>query len=84
MTAADDLVVDLAERYDLAGQGEGALPASVLRRLHSRQAGSGKDCPRCQERKALSAFSRDSTREDGLRRYCRKCANESERRRVRA
>ena len=79
---ADDLVSALASRYDLAGQGEGALAASVVRRLHAHQAASGKSCPRCHTLKALSAFSRDSSRLDGLRKYCRECANSAEKRRV--
>lgn len=81
---ADALVASLADRYDRAGQGEGKLAASVLRRLHALQAASGKSCPRCGERKALSAFSRDSSRKDSLRRYCRDCANSAEKRRINA
>lgn len=73
---ADLLVADLAARYDLAGQGEGTLPASVVRRLHARRAASGKTCERCQERKSLGAFSRHARNPDGLRAYCRNCASD--------
>lgn len=80
--AADALVASLADRCDRAGQGEGKLAASVLRRLHALQAASGKTCERCRAHKPLTAFSRHARNPDGLRRYCRNCANSAESDRV--
>ena len=40
---------------------------------------ASKRCPTCRETKAVSAFSRDSTKKDGLRSECKECARESNR-----
>jgi hypothetical protein len=63
----EEAVAALAADYDPE------LVASTLRRLQRYQAESGRTCERCQERKPLSAFSRDSRDPVGLRRYCREC-----------
>ncbi|AYN57788.1 hypothetical protein PBI_DRMANHATTAN_70 [Arthrobacter phage DrManhattan] len=65
----------IAARYDY-GDGEGeALTREAMARLAYRRKRSGKTCDRCREFKPMSAFSRDSSRPDGLRRYCRACAS---------
>jgi hypothetical protein len=81
-TNPDELVRRLADFHDRAGQGEGLLADSVVRRLHARQATSGKTCERCQVRKRLSGFSLHRRNTDALRNYCKECANIAERRRV--
>jgi hypothetical protein len=65
----EELVADVAASYDAE------LVASSIRRLHALQAGSGRTCERCHERKSLSGFSRDARDPIGLRRYCRGCAS---------
>lgn len=77
----EERVVAVAAPYDDA---QGTLASAVVRRLHYRQARSGKRCERCGDTKALSAFSTHSRNRDGLRRYCRLCANSAERERVNA
>lgn len=80
----EERLARLAARYD-AGNGEGeALTREALERLAYRRRYSGKRCDRCREEKLLSAFSRDSTRPDGLRRWCRSCDAANYRRRVNA
>ncbi|WGH21139.1 hypothetical protein SEA_CASSIA_66 [Arthrobacter phage Cassia] len=62
-----------AQAFD-SGHGEAqALTAQALARLAYRRRHSGKTCDRCRETKPLSAFSKDSSRPDGLMRYCRAC-----------
>ena len=78
----EERVVAQASPYD--DDADGTLAASVVRRLHYRQARSGKRCERCGEAKPLSAFSTHSRNRDGLRHYCRICANAAERQRVNA
>lgn len=70
-----DRIARAAQAFD-SGNGEAeALTAQALARLAYRRRHSGKTCSSCQETKPLSAFGLDSTRPDGLRRYCRACVS---------
>jgi len=40
---------------------------------------ASKRCPTCKETKAVSAFSRDSKKKDGLRSQCKECEREGQR-----
>ena len=80
--AVENRIRALSDHYDHMGEGEGTLAESTLRRLHVRQAASGKTCERCQVRKPLSAFSIHARNRDALRNYCRECANKAEKLRV--
>lgn len=63
--------VDVA-RYAEPGEEE-ALRAAVLARLERRRRRGFKTCSSCQEDKGPAAYRSDSSRRDGLARYCRVC-----------
>lgn len=67
---AEAAVAAAASPYD---EGDGAVIASALRALARRQAGAGKTCASCAERKPLAAYGADSSKPDGLRSWCRSC-----------
>lgn len=66
----EGLVAAAAARWDDSG---GALTSEALDALARRQAGAGKVCGACGEKKRLGAYGRDSRERDGLRRTCRAC-----------
>lgn len=45
----------------------------MYRIIEYRMKRSGKDCPRCGERKPLSAFGVNLSRDDALAAYCKEC-----------
>ncbi|WNN94024.1 HNH endonuclease [Arthrobacter phage Nitro] len=63
----------IAARYADDPEDAEALTREALSRLAQRRKRSGKKCDRCREFKPMSAFSKDSSRPDGLMRYCRAC-----------
>lgn len=41
-----------------------------------------KTCTRCGKRKPISGFSKDASKKDGIRNYCKECASEMNRKRA--
>lgn len=68
-----DLIARVARKYDGADDEAARLKADALARLEWRKRRGRKQCDRCGEAKPVSAFSRDSTRADGLLRRCKSC-----------
>ncbi len=69
----EDRVRLVAARYDGDDDEVRLLEANALRRLEYRRRRGGKECPRCEETKPVSAFRRHSGKSDGLYAVCRDC-----------
>lgn len=68
-----DRIRQATARYE-SGNGEAErLADAVIRRLAWRLEHGRKQCDRCREELPVASFSRDRSRPDGLRRYCRGC-----------
>lgn len=70
-------MIEFIEAYaDSPGERQ-ALREYVERALDYRRRHSGKECPKCNETKPLSAFGADSKEKDGLRHVCNACRRAS-------
>lgn len=70
---SDDLTDRLQEHAAPYTEPDVDLVERARRRLEWRRRRGFKVCARCSERKPASGFGVDSSRRDGLRRYCRVC-----------